>query len=716
MGKAGALEFGLPPSNERYGTLQQLKSLTRVELDGEEIFRGRVLSRERSFNNLLATYCEGDLAYLIDSVQRPEKYTGTAHALFPKIIAAHNAMVEADKRFTVGNITVPDRAIVLAGQSDDVESLETDAFNYKQIVLNSITDEWMTTYDYLKTSLLDYCGGYLRTRKVGSIVYIDWIAEYYDTASQEIELGINMLDLTEEISVEDLFTVLIPLGDDNLTIESVNNGSKELVDSAAVAKYGRIVKTHVFSNVTSAATLLENGQRYLADKTSSQTTLTVKAVDMHFLDPTVKAIHLGDRVRVYSEPHGLSSYLVCTKIEYDLANPANNTYTFGNPKQSLTERYREDKRKQDDIHNSAGGSGGAAGAAAEHDWHLVDETVGDAVEQVTGETDDKFQEFFDAWINVDPSAGNINLGALYRKVEDYKTVLENNVGINLDAPSGIIDIFADHTQWANDRLTLKNNVGINLDAPAGTINIYTTAATANDASSKCASIILWAGTDANGNLGSNIALNADLVKVSNRLEAIEGVFDSISSDTISISKYLSVGRIYASGFVRANTFYDQGSIATGNRLAAQRHTHSFTVDSDGTVHIGAADLAGDDHSFNIADTKIYKDAVSAVTVSSVTISTEISSNGKYFDITATAKNADGTVLKTKSGYTANTAYTNGYNAGYAAAPGDSSSSVSCTSVNYSSGPHTGPYGSKYLNVVVYLSNGNSYTKSVYYNG
>lgn len=48
-----------------------------------------------------------------------------------------------------------------------------------------------------------------------------------------------MLDLTEEISAEDVFTVLIPLGDENLTIESVNNGRDELVDEAAVQRYGR---------------------------------------------------------------------------------------------------------------------------------------------------------------------------------------------------------------------------------------------------------------------------------------------------------------------------------------------------------------------------------------------------------------------------------------------------------------------------------------------
>lgn len=426
MGKAGSLTFQIPPSNRYYNALPQLTTTITVEMDDVEIFRGRVLTNNRNFNNVRTIYCEGDLAFLVDSVQKAEKFDGKAHTLFRKIIEAHNARVEAGKRFTVGNITVENRDVILTGKSDDIQDIETGKFDYKQIAINSIVDEWQNTYDFIQTCLIDYTGGYLRTRRVGNTTYIDLVESYGSTAAQDIEFGKNLLDLTEEVSSEDVFTVLIPLGDENLTIESVNNGSDELVDAQAVQRYGRIVKTHVFDSVNDPNTLLENGQRFLASNVNIPVTLTVKAVDMHLVDPNASPIYVGDRVHVVSMAHGMTDLLTCTKIEYDMENPANNTYTFGTPKQSLTERYRKDKSKQDSEGSRGGGGGGGGGGAA-----------GDAASE---EAKEELKEFFDAWINVDPEAAHIDLGALYKKFEDAKTVLESSCGITLDAPTGNINI------------------------------------------------------------------------------------------------------------------------------------------------------------------------------------------------------------------------------------------------------------------------------------
>lgn len=418
MGKAGSLEFSIPQSNSFYTQMNQLKTLISVEMDGRELFRGRVLTNERNFNNIRKIYSEGDLAYLIDSVQKAEKYNGKTHDLFRRIIAAHNERVDASKRFTVGVIGIENRDIILTGQSDQTEDPDTGDFDYNQIAINSVADEWQTTFDYIETCLIDTCGGYLRTRRENGVTYIDLVQDYWDTATQEIELGINMLDLTETISAEDLFTVLIPIGDENLTIESVNNGSDELIDASAVAQYGRIVRTHVFSGVNQASTLLENGQRYLASHVNVPTTFTVKAVDLHLIDPNIRSIYLGDRVHINSSAHGLVEYLVCTKIEYDLEDPSNTVYTFGNPKQSLTERYRKDKRKQSDTHSGGGGAAAAADARA----------------------DDGLNDFFNAWINVDPDSAHIDLGTLYKDYERGKLVLQRDCGIDIDGVTGNINI------------------------------------------------------------------------------------------------------------------------------------------------------------------------------------------------------------------------------------------------------------------------------------
>ena len=423
MGKAGALSFQIPPSNRYYNALPQLTTMITVEMDDVEIFRGRVLTNNRNFNNVRTVYCEGDLAYLVDTVQKAERYNGKTHDLFRKIIEAHNKRAGADKQFLVGDITIENRDVVLSGKSDEVQDEETGKYDYKQIAINSIADEWQNSFDFIQNCLIDYTGGYLRTRRQNGKTYIDLLLDYGNTATQDIEFGKNMLDLTEEVSAEDVFTVLIPLGDENLTIESVNNGSDELVDATAVKRYGRIVKTHVFDSVNTPETLLENGRRFLASNVNVPVTLTVKAVDMHLVDPNASPIYVGDKVHLISAAHGMADELVCTKIEYDLENPANNTYTFGTPKQSLTERYRKDKAKQD-AEQTRGGGGGGGGAG----------------EAASEEAKKQLDEFFDAWINVNPEAAHIDLGTLYKKFNDAKEILESSCGISLDAPTGNINI------------------------------------------------------------------------------------------------------------------------------------------------------------------------------------------------------------------------------------------------------------------------------------
>lgn len=413
LGKAGAFSFTVPIGNTQYSALQQLKTTVSVKWGDREIFRGRVLTNARGFNTLRKVYCEGDLSYLIDSVQKGRKYDGKTHDLFRDIVARHNRMVEPEKQFQVGIIGIENRDIHIAGKNDDDDSLDTTDFDYRQIAINSIADEWQTSFNHIETCLINYCGGYLRSRRVGDVTYLDLIPDSGVDAAQTIQFGFNLLDLTDEVDVEDLFTVLIPLGDDNLTIESINGGSPEIVDAEGVATYGRIVKTHVFDGVSEASTLLENGNRYMQNNRNARYTIKVRAVDMHLLNPGIPAIEVGDRVMIRSDPHGIQIQLVCTEIEYDLDNPGNTIYIFGNPKQTLTDRYRKDKVKK-----SYGGGGGAAAPA----------------EQARTDSQEALSEFYNAWINVDPEAGHIDLGTLYRHYNELgEKVAENTTSIQMES-------------------------------------------------------------------------------------------------------------------------------------------------------------------------------------------------------------------------------------------------------------------------------------------
>lgn len=317
LNRAGSLSFAMPPDNVMYDRISKLTSIVTVYQDDEEMFRGRVLNDEKNFYKQKTAYCEGELAFLHDSKQRPYKFEGTRANLFKQYISNHNARVETAKQFVVGNITVK-----TANETVTVEN-----------------DEYPSTFDELTSKLITPYGGYLKVRGSGDVRYIDWLEESGNYSSQTIEFGVNLLDLEEYISGENVFTVLIPTGktqtDSNgnskgyLTIASVNNGKDYIEDATAISLFGRIEATESWSDIEDASQLKKLAEEYLKSNIELAVTLSVKAVDLNLLDVKWERIRVGDWVQVISIPHDLNKWFQCTKIIYDLIDPEKSEYTFG---------------------------------------------------------------------------------------------------------------------------------------------------------------------------------------------------------------------------------------------------------------------------------------------------------------------------------------------------------------------------------------------------
>lgn len=320
MNKAGSLEFILPPNNVMYDQIQKLKSIVQVFDGSEEIFRGRILHEERDFYRRKQVYCEGELAFLLDSIQRVYDYQGTLEGLFRQYITNHNDQVEATKKFTVGQITV------------------TDKNNYVHYSSTQYPDTWSE----LKEKLINTHGGYIRTRFQDGVRYIDYIEDYETISPQIIEFGVNMLDISEYIKADDVFTVLIPLGatqanNTRLTIASVNQGKDYIKDDSAVDLFGYVWKVNMWNDVTVPENLKTKGQSYLNKGIQMSVSLEMKAVDLHLINVDTQRIRLGDHIRVLSVPHHLDKFFQCTKISLDLVNPNNSQYDFGVAFSSMTD-------------------------------------------------------------------------------------------------------------------------------------------------------------------------------------------------------------------------------------------------------------------------------------------------------------------------------------------------------------------------------------------
>lgn len=342
---AGSLNFVLPPGNVKNGKLQKLKTFVTVKQDGEQLFRGRVLETEKDSFNQQTAYCEGQKSFLLDSQIAPYSYGGTVHGLFAKLIANHNAKVEAEKWFTVGTV-------------DAVSASETVTVESKY---------YTDTNGEIESKLLGAYGGYLRDRTVGNTHYLDWLKEYGGANSQEIKFAVNLLDLRDKISAEGVFTVLYPLGavqinedgeqTEPLTVASVNGGCEYIQDDAAVAMYGRIERSYTWNHIENAAELLQKGREHLKTGVALQT-LKLKAIDMHFVDGDISRIKVGDKVHIVSDPNGIDLWMVCSQIVIDLLNPENTEYTFGEKPRALTDNVVDTDEEVDNMTGRRGGGGG----------------------------------------------------------------------------------------------------------------------------------------------------------------------------------------------------------------------------------------------------------------------------------------------------------------------------------------------------------------------
>lgn len=342
--KADSFEFMILPSHEKYGSFEKKKTFVFLTRDDKCIFRGRVSDVKTDIYKQRTITCEGDLAFLADSIQPPNKKNETSsvgstkkkknatvysidggrtytvvnnkdtlkmtpEAYFRTCIDVHNGQVTNDnKKFTVGSVTVTDKS-------------KNDYFE---------RTSYQDTSSVISSDLLSVYGGVLRTRYENGQAYIDWLGAYTETNSQEIRFGVNMIDLDQEPPTDEIWSVLLPTGEENCTIESKNNGSKFLENSDAIEQYGYIVHHHAFSNVKKADELLTKARKYMSTHCKIfPNNLVIKAIDLQLIGESTDPLELGDKIKVVSSPHGLNKTMACIAMELDIYNPENNSYTIG---------------------------------------------------------------------------------------------------------------------------------------------------------------------------------------------------------------------------------------------------------------------------------------------------------------------------------------------------------------------------------------------------
>lgn len=322
INKAGSLEFTIPVTNPNYNAYSKLKSIIRLEQDGVEIWRGRVLDDTKDTDLNKDVMCEGELAFLNDMNVRKYDYSSGISVVnyFNSVMSTYASGASDYRMIRAGNVTVPNTTL--------------------KIKMDEATN---TCLDELSSNLVGAIGGYLKLRRSNGQSYLDYINAYSQTSNQVIEFGSNILSIEEYIDASDVYTVIIPFGkqDDNgnrVNITSVNNGFDWIESHQGASLFGRIDRSVVWDDVTDPNVLKQQAQSVLNSAIEMATTITISAVDLHLIDVNTDAIQLGDWVRVVSPPHGIDSDFLCSKMVINLQNPDQSRYTFGLAFDALTDK------------------------------------------------------------------------------------------------------------------------------------------------------------------------------------------------------------------------------------------------------------------------------------------------------------------------------------------------------------------------------------------
>jgi len=353
LNKTGSFTFTIYPDHINYGKIEKLKSIITIYQDDALIFRGRVLNDTPGFYNEKQVSCEGELAFLIDSIQRPFTFPAndddpaTPADYFTFLINRHNAQVPAAHQFAIGSVTVTDNNDYMA-RSDT---------------------EFSTTWELINQGLISSYGGYLCVDSDDNgNRRINYLEDFDVMSTQPIKLGLNLLDISTERKGEDVATAILPLGKQNedeetseerLTIESLPDEETDDICKSGDFVYskvaeelygGRIMKAVTWDSVTIASNLLTKAKSKLAETRKVAQTVTLTAADLSAAGYDFNSFKLGLYVSIedelHADMHALENSYLVKSLSISLDNPGSNKLTLGSTIYTLTEQNKINQDKQ----------------------------------------------------------------------------------------------------------------------------------------------------------------------------------------------------------------------------------------------------------------------------------------------------------------------------------------------------------------------------------
>ena len=441
---AGTFTFTMYPSHPCYELTDNTKSIVQIMKDGEAepLFRGRVLSTELGFYNEKKVICEGELAFLCDTIQQNYDYSEgesrkTIHELLSFFIQRHNEKAGIDDihSFKIGIVNVTD------GDNSNTDNL-----------ISAADSTFLNTYESIQQKLIERYGGYLYIRHEEDGNYIDYLSSPSVTCSQKIELGENLLSFKKNIEADSLVTAVIPLGKERMDGGEEGSGSRHniggwnasqsitdskdifqvtgkvggtttylncLYSQSAVEKYGWIEKVLIFDDVVLPGTLVRYGESHLKSM-GKALSIELTAADLSGVNTEIDRFKIAQYVRVNSKPHNLENALyVVSKLSLNLTDPTANKICLGTETATITGQISNSVSTVSSSSTGGGGGSydesGSASAALKSAKEYTDTRCADTLQSAKNYTDNKAADT----LNSSESYTDIKTSEVLQLANDY---------------------------------------------------------------------------------------------------------------------------------------------------------------------------------------------------------------------------------------------------------------------------------------------------------
>lgn len=329
VNNVGSCDFALYAPHPAYNELHEMTTLIRItntKTNAVE-FEGRIAQITdcgMDSDGVIAKkcHCEGLLAYLYDTVQMYQNYENQTPTQFLNALKTnHNAQVSAEKQI----------ASVYCEVSGNT---------------NSKTTAYRSTLDEIKENLISRLGGEIALRRDGNG---DLILYYFNdggdgvTQSTKVELARNMVALKQDVDATQIITRLIPLGAqlndetaERLTLSTETYPTPWIDDTTAMAKYGVIVGTVEFDDITVEANLLTAGQAALADNNAVKYSYEAEALDLSTIDLDEHPFRAGNSYEFINRMMGFDEFLRLQTRTVDIYEPYKPRITIGEKAKTIT--------------------------------------------------------------------------------------------------------------------------------------------------------------------------------------------------------------------------------------------------------------------------------------------------------------------------------------------------------------------------------------------